>query len=92
MAHSFSALSFSCPTCNKSLNGSWEVLAPSEIYQLRCWDCQTVFNGLMIVCERCDADNFIMDTEPIARSGLACAECGHLHALDDEPEAALARR
>ncbi|GAB7536934.1 hypothetical protein BGC_31520 [Burkholderia sp. 3C] len=54
-------------------------MAPSEVYQLRCWDCQTVFNGLMVVCEQCDADNFIMDTRPIARAEAACSQCGHIN-------------
>ncbi|WP_414445219.1 hypothetical protein AB4851_25760 [Burkholderia sp. 22PA0099] len=38
-----------------------------------------MFNGLMVVCEQCDADNFIMDTRPIARAEAACSQCGHIN-------------
>jgi hypothetical protein len=79
MTHLFSTISFCCPSCKTPLSGSWEVLAPSEMYQLRCWECHTLFNGLMIVCEQCDADNFVMDTDPIA-SHINCHHCGHLNA------------
>lgn len=89
MASATCELGFLCPKCGVPMEDCWEILAAGEVHRLTCQCCGAVFNGLIVECDACGAEDFISSTSEIDAEGIACSSCGHRNhrdgADDEEP-------
>jgi hypothetical protein len=90
MTNVISELGFFCPKCSVPAEDCWEVLAAGEIHRLTCQCCGAEFNGLIVECDACGAEDFITSISIIDPEAIVCSSCGHHNrpsgADDEEPD------
>lgn len=77
MSNVISELGFLCPKCSVPMEDGWEVLAAGEVHRLTCQCCGTEFDGLIVECLACGAEDFITSVSEIDPEEIACSSCGH---------------
>lgn len=85
-------LGFVCPRCSIPLADGWEVLAEGEVHHITCQFCRVGFEALLVECDACGADEFVVSLTEIDQDGVVCSSCGHSNhrgGVDDGEDADL---